>query len=264
MLRTLVGFRFLLGYLYAQRGEVPLLAWKAVDIFGQFPSHPALAKLWNTFLAPRAAHPLPEGVVAPRTREAVRAHLVPLATADDAPGSGSGSGSESAPARREAELTAALGALQAELLEHLTRQFEAMRATSMWQSYVAGHPPPMELRRVCDEVEAMAAAPPSAHHGSGPAAASAADGTATAGSVVPVAPLMESRAQRVSRVECIENILAESMLMPEWKESDGTGAAPTASPARSPSHSPSPSSPSSSPSPFPRATFVTVTPPLSF
>ena len=47
MLRTLVGYRFMLAFLYANRQEVPLLAWKTCEIFSHYASLAALTKFWS-------------------------------------------------------------------------------------------------------------------------------------------------------------------------------------------------------------------------
>lgn len=179
MLRTLVGYRFLLAWLYSRREEVPLLAWKAAEIFRQFASAKALRSFDSNFLQTAAPHPLPIEVVTPEQRERVAICLHELES--------------SLPLSRD--LPDVLLEIQSSLLSHLACCHAMFKATPLWGSYVNGAGAPMQLRRVCDELASSAA-------------------TSVQGSV-PLAPLVETPAQRHARVELIEDLLAESMMLSE-------------------------------------------------
>lgn len=177
MLRTLVGYRFLLAWLYSRREEVPLLAWKAAEIFRQFASTKALRSFYTHFLQTAAAHPVPLEVVTSEQRDRVAICLHELES--------------SLPPSRD--LPDVLLEIQSSLLSHLACCHAMFKATPLWASYVQGAGPPMELRRVCDEIASSASSVRS----------------------IPLAPLVETPSQRHSRVELIEDVLAESMMLSE-------------------------------------------------
>jgi len=207
MMHSQVGYRFLLCWFYSSYGEVPLLAWKACEIFRQYPTLNALHQFYHAFLADDAAHRLESGVVEVDAINEIELYLRNLVNIGVAPA-------------LPFDFCDMLKQIQSQLLAHISRQVDSLKlhATPLWQSYVTGQPPPLELKRInrfgrfakrptmtmsttTATVAGSAMAPTSGEQALGPS---------------PPSTHIESKAERNKRVECIQNILAGSMLLNEY------------------------------------------------